>query len=353
MTEVNRLRVVSVNLRGPDDDEPNCWPSRLPVVTGILRERRPDVVGTQEGLYPRLEQLADALADLHYRWIGLGREGGSRSEFMAIFYRHDRFEPVEFDHFWLSPSPKTIASVLPEGNPENPRMVTWVRLRDRGSGRELVHVNTHRDERSDPADQLRRAGPQARGLERMAQPGSAEGTSDTIHLEWGVPCQSVEVPIGMEDRERAPDGDSADKAVDELSHRFSLPTACSVQGRGGLKVAGLRRNDGGPSQQASEIGQVLLVAGPRQYFHSDGVARGNILVQERVDSVAYRAVGVSKKLDPRRRVDQDHAVRPARSASKSPSHPDPLSRLAWSGVRTSPARAWRAKFTASRLVAKW
>jgi endonuclease/exonuclease/phosphatase family metal-dependent hydrolase len=149
--EASRLRVMSLNLRGPDDAEPNRWPSRLPVVAGIFRDRLPDLVGTQEGLYPRLEDLADELGDLRYRWIGLGREGGSRSEFMAIFYRHDRFQPVAFDHFWLSPTPRTIGSVLPEGNPANPRMVTWARFRERATGRELVHVNTHLDERSDRA----------------------------------------------------------------------------------------------------------------------------------------------------------------------------------------------------------
>ena len=151
VTNAGRLRVMSLNLRGPDDDEPNRWPSRLPVVAGIFRDRRPDLVGTQEGRYLRLEDLADEVADLRYRWIGLGREGGSRSEFMAIFYRHDRFQPVAFDHFWLSRSPKTIGSVLPEGNPANPRMVTWALFRERATGQQVVHVNTHLDERSDEA----------------------------------------------------------------------------------------------------------------------------------------------------------------------------------------------------------
>jgi endonuclease/exonuclease/phosphatase family metal-dependent hydrolase len=151
VTEAGRLRVMSLNLRGPDDDEPNRWPSRLPVVAGILRDRLPDLVGTQEGLYSRLEDLAEEVGDLCYRWIGLGREGGSRSEFMAIFYRHDRFRPVAFDHFWLSPSPRTIGSLLPGGSSANPRMVTWARFRERATGREFVHVNTHLDHRSDRA----------------------------------------------------------------------------------------------------------------------------------------------------------------------------------------------------------
>lgn len=149
--EPGRMRVLSLNLRGPDDDPPNLWPSRLPLVAGIFRDRLPDLVGTQEGLYLRLEELAEELRDLRYRWIGLGREGGSHSELMAVFYRDDRFQAVEFDHFWLSRSPKTIGSVLPEGTPGLPRMVTWVRFRERGTGRDIVQVNTHLDHRSDEA----------------------------------------------------------------------------------------------------------------------------------------------------------------------------------------------------------
>jgi len=40
---------------------------------------------------------------------------------MAIFYRKDRFEPREFDHFWLSDTPNVVASTT-WGN-SNRRMV--------------------------------------------------------------------------------------------------------------------------------------------------------------------------------------------------------------------------------------
>ncbi|MBC8326261.1 MAG: hypothetical protein H8E27_11620 [Verrucomicrobia subdivision 3 bacterium] len=40
--------------------------------------------------------------------IGIGREGGQRGEFMAIFYRHARFEPLETNHFWLSDTPEKV-----------------------------------------------------------------------------------------------------------------------------------------------------------------------------------------------------------------------------------------------------
>jgi hypothetical protein len=45
-----------------------------------------------------------------YEWIGLGRDGGNHGEFMAVFYRVTRFEPLEFDHFWLSDAPNVVAS---------------------------------------------------------------------------------------------------------------------------------------------------------------------------------------------------------------------------------------------------
>lgn len=142
---------MTLNLRGPDDSPPHDWPSRLPVVARIVSELQPDVIGTQEGLYPRLTELAGRVGRPRYSWVGLGREGGSHSEFVAVFGREDHLDPVEFDHFWLSDSPRTIGSVWPEGNRDNPRMVTWVRWRRRRDGRSFVHVNTHFDDQSEIA----------------------------------------------------------------------------------------------------------------------------------------------------------------------------------------------------------
>jgi endonuclease/exonuclease/phosphatase family metal-dependent hydrolase len=78
-----------------------------------------------------------------YDWIGLGRDGGSRGEFMAIFYRKDRFKPLEFDHFWLSDTPDRIGSIT-WGN-VNKRMVTWVKFLDRKTGQDFYFFNTHFD----------------------------------------------------------------------------------------------------------------------------------------------------------------------------------------------------------------
>ena len=141
------LKVMTFNLRYASDKGPNAWPDRRPVMKQCLESSNPDLIGTQEGLYPQLKDIEHDLP--RYRWIGLGREGGSKGEFMAIYYKHERFEPLQFDHFWLSDTPEVIGSST-WGN-SNRRMVTWVRFKDNSNGREFYLVNTHFDHQIQPA----------------------------------------------------------------------------------------------------------------------------------------------------------------------------------------------------------
>lgn len=137
------LDVMSFNLRYASTAEPNSWAARRPVTRRLLRREQPHVIGTQEGLH---QQLRDIEADLgpSYDWIGTGRAGGSRDEFMGILYDTRRLAPLEYDHFWLSDTPYLIASST-WGNTII-RMVTWVRFRDlRDGDREFYVLNTHLD----------------------------------------------------------------------------------------------------------------------------------------------------------------------------------------------------------------
>lgn len=141
------LTVMTYNLRYASKLPPNAWFQRRPVASAMLIELKPDIVGTQEGLYQQIKDLQTDLPD--YAWIGTGRDGGSRGEFMAVFYRHDRLEPLEFDHFWLSDTPDKIGSTT-WGN-SNRRMVTWVKFLDRKSQEEFYFFNTHFDHEKQPA----------------------------------------------------------------------------------------------------------------------------------------------------------------------------------------------------------
>jgi hypothetical protein len=46
------LCVVTFNLRFASDSKPNSWPERRPALRACVEEMAPDVMGTQEGLYP-------------------------------------------------------------------------------------------------------------------------------------------------------------------------------------------------------------------------------------------------------------------------------------------------------------
>ena len=135
------VRVMTFNLRYASPKPPNSWPERRPVMRECIEKMDPDLIGTQEGLYPQIKDLASDLPS--YEWLGLGREGGSRGEYMAVFYRKSRFEPLEYDHFWLSDTPDVIGSRSWTNTVR--RMVTWVKFLDRFAGQEFFLWNTHFD----------------------------------------------------------------------------------------------------------------------------------------------------------------------------------------------------------------
>lgn len=138
------LRVMTFNLRFAGAQPPHGWPERRPLNKALLDRHQPDLIGTQEGLYPQLRDIAADQPGL--AWLGMGREGGSRGEFMAVFYRTARLEPLEFDHFWLSDTPQVMGSRSWGNNCV--RMVTWVRFRDKASDQQFYLLNTHLDHES-------------------------------------------------------------------------------------------------------------------------------------------------------------------------------------------------------------
>jgi endonuclease/exonuclease/phosphatase family metal-dependent hydrolase len=139
--EASSVRVMSYNLRYASLTGSNSWIVRRPLIKEMIERHQPDIIGTQEGLYYQLRQIEEDLPG--YRWLGLGREGGSRGEFMAIFYRPDRFDPIEYDHYWLSDTPMVIGSATWGNNVR--RMVSWVRFRDRKAKQDFILINTHFD----------------------------------------------------------------------------------------------------------------------------------------------------------------------------------------------------------------
>lgn len=141
------LRVMSFNIRfGTANDGPNHWNNRHGFLVETIREFEPDLLGTQETLAFQRDYLAKQLKD--YDHLGVGRDDGKDvGEMMAIFWKRERFEKIDGGHFWLSETPETIASK--SWDTSLPRMVTWVKLRDRRQpdAQPIVWFNTHFDHR--------------------------------------------------------------------------------------------------------------------------------------------------------------------------------------------------------------
>lgn len=135
------IKIMTYNVRYASDRGANSWPDRRPVMKECVAAADADIIGTQEGLWEQLKDFAEDQPQ--YEWLGLGREGGSRGEFMAVFYKPDLFEVMAFDHFWLSDTPEVIGSST-WGNTVK-RMVTWVRFKEKDGGQEFYFVNTHFD----------------------------------------------------------------------------------------------------------------------------------------------------------------------------------------------------------------
>lgn len=144
------LDVMTFNLRFASTLRPNSWAQRRPAMRALLTTELPDLIGTQEGLAAQLGDIENDLGS-RYDYIGVGREGGTRGEFMAVFYDNTRLAAQASGHFWLSDTPDVPGSNTWGGG--SIRMVTWVRFLDLVTGKQFHAVNTHLDNVSEYARQ--------------------------------------------------------------------------------------------------------------------------------------------------------------------------------------------------------
>ena len=137
------VRVLTWNiLLGLDDGPPwgrHGWPVRKLALREALRATGPDILCVQEALDGQVRFLEAELP--RRRREGVGRDDGrSAGEHCAIFYDADRFERLGGGTFWLeepADEPPARLGVGPK------RICSWVRLRDRPSGRTLRVYNAH------------------------------------------------------------------------------------------------------------------------------------------------------------------------------------------------------------------
>ena len=136
------LKLVTFNLKRTilRRDKRN-FANRVAAIQEFFAQQQPDLVGTQELTIQDLHRAEEALPQ--YRWIGLGRRGGHRSEFSAIFYRPDRLRLLDQGTFWLSAHPQMPGSrgwmaIFP-------RICTWGLFEVLQTGQKVRVYNTHLD----------------------------------------------------------------------------------------------------------------------------------------------------------------------------------------------------------------
>jgi endonuclease/exonuclease/phosphatase family metal-dependent hydrolase len=137
------IRVLSWNiLLGREGGVPwnrHNWATRKRALHAALAGAKPDILCVQEALSGQVGAISGMLPG--HNFFGVGRDDGrSAGEYCAIYYDYRRFGEVDGGTFWLE-EPQ---DEPPLGFALGPkRICTWIRLRDRVSGRFLRVYNTH------------------------------------------------------------------------------------------------------------------------------------------------------------------------------------------------------------------
>ncbi|MEQ1487606.1 MAG: endonuclease/exonuclease/phosphatase family protein [Methylotenera sp.] len=142
------INVATYNLRlNTPNDGANVWGLRKEAVKALIRYHEFDLFGTQEG---KPEQMTDLEEMSEYTRVGVGRDDGKHAgEHSAIFFRKTRFNLLTHGDFWLSETPNTPSKGW-DARCCN-RLASWVRLRDKTSGKTLLVVSVHFDHEGEVA----------------------------------------------------------------------------------------------------------------------------------------------------------------------------------------------------------
>jgi endonuclease/exonuclease/phosphatase family metal-dependent hydrolase len=142
------IRVMSYNIRYDNpDDGINRWTNRSDRAASLIQFNKAEIIGLQEALHRQITWLDNSLEG--YDWVGVGRTDGKlEGEFSPILYDAQRFELLQNGTFWLSPTPEKPSKGW---DAALPRICTWVRLKERTSGKEFLVFNTHFDHRGEQA----------------------------------------------------------------------------------------------------------------------------------------------------------------------------------------------------------
>lgn len=141
------LKIASYNLRmDTPADSLNAWMYRKDNVAGLIKYHKFDIVGTQEGFKHQLDDLKQIP---NFSYVGVARDDGkNEGEHSAIFYNTKKFEKLSDGTFWLSQTPEKVSFGW---DAACRRVCTWVKLKDKQSGKVFFVFNTHYDHKGELA----------------------------------------------------------------------------------------------------------------------------------------------------------------------------------------------------------
>ena len=139
------IRWATFNIRciNKDDYKIDCgWDQRKERVVKYLLDNQIDICGMQEVTAEQFDYLRANLKK--YDCVGVGRTDGKRKgEATPVFFRKDKYKALDKGNFWLSETPDVVGSKGWDAALE--RVASWVKLKDKKTGRIFMAVNTHLD----------------------------------------------------------------------------------------------------------------------------------------------------------------------------------------------------------------
>lgn len=139
------IRWATFNIRciSKDDYKIDCgWDQRKERVVKYLLDNQIDICGMQEVTAEQFDYLRANLKK--YDCVGVGRTDGDRKgEATPVFFRKDKYKALDKGNFWLSETPDVVGSKGWDAALE--RVASWVKLKDKKTGRIFMAVNTHLD----------------------------------------------------------------------------------------------------------------------------------------------------------------------------------------------------------------
>jgi endonuclease/exonuclease/phosphatase family metal-dependent hydrolase len=137
-----QFNVMTFNIRYNNPaDSSNSWPHRKDKVVSQVLFHDVQLLGVQEALVDQMSDLQQGLKK--FKSVGIGRNGGTKDEYSAIFYDSTRFWLLKSETFWLSEHPNSAASV--GWDAALSRIVTWAQFKDLKTKKKFYFFNTHFD----------------------------------------------------------------------------------------------------------------------------------------------------------------------------------------------------------------